>query len=67
MMLIISLDDTRSKAEVSYLRRLQYNLIFSLYATFNMIFVSIISTVHVSARIGHLQVLIELYLFMLTY
>jgi hypothetical protein len=31
-----------------------------------MIFVSIISTVHVSACIGHLQVLTELYLFMLT-
>jgi hypothetical protein len=30
-----------------------------------MIFVSIISTLHVSARIDHLQVLIELYLFML--
>jgi hypothetical protein len=47
--------------------KLQYHLIFSLYATFNMIFVSIISTLHVSARIGHLQVLTELYLFMLTY
>jgi hypothetical protein len=32
-----------------------------------MIFVSIISTLHVSARIGHLQVLIELYLFMRIY
>jgi hypothetical protein len=39
---------------------LQYHLIFSLYATFNMIFVSIISTLHVSAHIGHLQVLTEL-------
>jgi hypothetical protein len=46
---------------------LQYNLIFSLCATFNMIFVSMISTVHVSAYIGHLQVLTELYLLMPTY
>jgi hypothetical protein len=30
-------------------------------------FVSIISTLHVSALTGHLQVLTELYLFMLTY
>jgi hypothetical protein len=40
--------------------KLQYNLIFSLYATFNIIFVSIVSTLHVSVRIGHLQVLTEL-------
>jgi hypothetical protein len=33
--------------------KLQYHLIFSLYATFDMTFVSIISTLHVSARIGH--------------
>jgi hypothetical protein len=34
---------------------------------YNEDFVSIISTLHVSAFIGHLQVLIILYLFMLTY
>jgi hypothetical protein len=34
---------------------------------FNEEFVSIISTLHVSALIGHLQVLTVLYLFMLTY
>jgi hypothetical protein len=31
------------------------------------IFVSIISTLHVSVHVGHLQVLTVLYLFMLTY
>jgi hypothetical protein len=31
------------------IRKLQYHLIFSLYATFNMIFVSIISTLHYGA------------------
>jgi hypothetical protein len=31
------------------------------------IFVSIISTLHVSAHVDHLQVLTVLYLFMLTY
>jgi hypothetical protein len=34
---------------------------------FNEDFVSIISTLHVSAFIGHLQVLTVLYLFILTY
>jgi hypothetical protein len=34
---------------------------------FNEDFVSIISTLHVSTRIDHLQVLTVLYLFMLTY
>jgi hypothetical protein len=34
---------------------------------FNEDFVSIISTLHVSELIGHLQVLTEIYLFMLTY
>jgi hypothetical protein len=34
---------------------------------FNEEFVSIISTLHVSAFISHLQVLTVLYLFMLTY
>jgi hypothetical protein len=34
---------------------------------FNEDFVSIISTLHVLALIGHLQVLTVLYLFMLTY
>jgi hypothetical protein len=47
--------------------KLQYHLIFSLYATFNMIFVSIISTLHVSEHIGHLQVSTELCLLMLTF
>jgi hypothetical protein len=34
---------------------------------FNVDFMSIISTLHVSALVGHLQVLTVLYLFMLTY
>jgi hypothetical protein len=61
---------TQDKIYILYLSILmQYvnHLIFSLYATFNKDFCVYYKHTHVSAHVGHLQVLTVLYLFMLTY